>query len=239
MLRRRVLRMMVRMRAAPEAEAMREFFFGASGRKAAMLAVLTCATMVAGCGHSVKPDSGGSADAGASGGGSSDSAAEQAAANALKTTPLTEADIDLYLDIMRAAADKITNATGQDRAALDLMKQVNSGKTNGALTPDQAALLARVAQLAQIDEQIAAQRGVQPRYDAIRGVIEGLVGIQACPSCSGDGGTQAASAAQQQEWATEEAVLKTDLAMLQAHSAEITSLQKQVRGILTNPAGSD
>jgi hypothetical protein len=203
------------------------------------LAVLLCAAMVAGCGHSGNAESAGAADAGASSGGSSDSAAEQAAAKTLKTTPLTESDIDLYLDVMRAAADRIKNATGQDRAALDLMKQVNSGKINGAMTPDQAALLAHAAQLAQIDEQIAAQRGVQPRYDAIRGVIEGLVGIQACPTCSGDGSADPVSAAQQQEWATEEAVLKTDSAMLQAHSAEITSLQKQVRGILTNQPGSN
>src|SRR5580704_11724025 len=207
--------------------------------KPPLLAVLVCAAMAIGCGHSASSESSGAADAGASGDRSSDSAAEQAAAKTLKATPLTESDIDLYLDIMRAAADRIKNATGQDRAALDLMKQVSSGKTNGAMTPDQAALLAHAAQLAQIDEQIAAQRGVQPRYDAIRGVIEGLVGIQACPSCSGDGSADPVSAAQQQEWATEEAVLKTDLSMLQAHSAEITSLQKQVRGILTNQVGSD
>jgi len=238
MLQAWVLRLTVRMRGARETEAMREFF-KVSGRNAAVLAVLLCAAMVAGCGHSANSESSGAADSGTSAGGSSDSADEQAAAKTLKTTPLTQSDIDLYLDIMRAAADKITNATGQDRAALDLMKQVNSGKTNGAMTPDQAALLAHAAQLAQIDEQIAAQRGVQPRYDAIRGVIEGLVGIEACASCSGDGGAQAASAAQQQEWAAEEAVLKTDLAMLQAHSAEITSLQKQVRGVLTNQGGSD
>jgi hypothetical protein len=238
MLQAWVLSMMIRMRGAPEAQATREFS-KASRRNAAVLAVLLCAAMVSGCGHSANSESGGAADSGTPAGGSSDSAAEQAAAKTLKTTPLTEADIDLYLDIMRAAADKITNATGQDRAALDLMKQVNSGKINGAMTPDQAALLAHAAQLAQVDEQIAAQRGVQPRYDAIRGVIEGLVGIQACTSCSGDGGTQAASAAQQQEWAAEEAVLKTDLAMLQPHSAEITSLQKQVRGVLTNQAGND
>jgi hypothetical protein len=99
--------------------------------------------------------------------------------------------------------------------------------------------LAHAAQLTQVDEDIAAQRGVKSRYDAIRGVIEGLVGTMACASCSGDGGAQAASAAQQQEWAAEQAVMQTDQKLLQPHSAEIVSLQKQVRGFLTNQPAND
>ena len=198
---------------------------------------LICAAVATGCGHSSTSGLGGATET--AGGTSSNSSDDQAAANALKTTPLTEADIDLYLDIMKAAADRVTNATGQDRAALDLLRQVNSGKTTGALTPDQAALLAHAAQLAQVDEDIAAQRGVKSRYAAISGVIEGLVGTLACASCSGDGGAQAASAAQQQEWAAEQAVMQTDQKLLQPHSAEIVSLQKQVRGFLTNQAAND
>jgi hypothetical protein len=201
--------------------------------KAPVMILLLCMAMAAGCGHSSTAGTGGGGDAGSS----PDSSAELAAANALKTTPLTEADIDLYIDIMKTAADKVTNATGQDRAAINLMKQMSSGQPSGTVTPDQTTLLVRGTQLAQIDEQIAAQRGVQPRYDAIRGVIEGLVGPMVCTSCSGDGGAQPASAAQQQEWAAEEAVQKTDLQLLQPNSAEITSLQKQVRGFLTNQGG--
>jgi hypothetical protein len=200
---------------------------------------LICAAVATGCGHSSTSGSGAGGATETAGGTSSNSGNDQAAANALKTTPLTEADIDLYLDIMKAAADRVTNATGQDRAALDLLRQVNSGKTTGALTPDQAALLAHAAQLTQVDEDIAAQRGVKSRYDAIRGVIEGLVGTMACASCSGDGGAQAASAAQQQEWAAEQAVMQTDQKLLQPHSAEIVSLQKQVRGFLTNQPAND
>jgi hypothetical protein len=209
---------------------------GITGRRAPAMVLFLCAAMAAGCGHSSTAGTSGS-DGSGTAGADSDSSAEQAAANALKTTPLTQADIDLYTDIMKTAADKVTNATGDDRAAIDLMKKMNSGQPSGTVTPDQTALLVRGTQLAQIDEQIAAQRGVQPRYDAIRGVIEGLVGPMVCTSCSGDGGAQPASAAQQQEWAAEEAVQKTDLQLLQPNSAEITNLQKQVRGFLTNQGG--
>jgi hypothetical protein len=210
---------------------------GEARRSACVLTFLMCVAMAAGCGHSSTAGTSGGDNTAGSAAAPSDSA-EQAAANALKTTPLTQADIDLYIDIMKAAADKITNATGDDRAAIDLMKKINSGQPGGTVNPDQAALLVRGTQLAQIDEKIAAQRGVQVRYDAIRGVIEALVGPMVCTSCSGDGGTQAASAAQQQEWAAEEDVQKTDLQLLQPDSAEITSLQKQVRGFLTNQGGN-
>jgi len=204
-----------------------------------VLGALLCATLLGllggGCGRSSRSQTAGNSDEGAS----PDAAAEQAAANALKTQPLSDADVNLYLDIMKAAADQITNPSGQDRAAIDFARQVNSGKATGAVTPDQAQLLVHATQLAQLDETIAAQRGVQARYDAIRGVVEGLVGPMVCTSCSGDGGAQATSAAQQQEWDKEQAVQETDLKLLEPHRAEIESVQKQVRGFLTNQPSSN
>jgi len=147
-------------------------------------------------------------------------------------SPLTNADVDLYLTVMRAAADRVAHATGQDKAAIDLARQVAHGATP---TPDQATLLVRAADLAQADVDIAKARGVEARYEQVRGVVEGLIGLGACPTCSGDGGGPVTEQ-QQQDAAKEDAARAADMRTLEPHRAEIERLQKQVRGIMLGGA---
>jgi hypothetical protein len=149
------------------------------------------------------------------------------------TTPMTQADVDLYISVMQAAAAYIKNPSASDQAALDFTKQVNGGKVTTAITPAQAQMLARAATLAQYDMEIAKQRGISKRYEAIRGTVEGLVGMTACPTCSGDGGGPVTQQ-QKDQAAQEDAAHKADMVLLQPHSDEIVALQKQIRGVLMN-----
>lgn len=191
--------------------------------------LMIVAVLLAGCGHSSNPDGGRQRES-AKTAASSGSASERVPdARKYETTPLSDADVGLYLEVMRVAADHITHATGDDRAAIDLLRQVNAGKAQPTL--EQANLLSRGTQLSEFDEEIAQQRGVEPTYMAIRGVIESLVGSGACPDCSGDS-DEKPNAAQQAQDAKFDGVRNANITLLAAHRAEITTLQKQVRGFM-------
>jgi len=196
----------------------------------AAAAILASAVIFSGCGKSGNE----AVNPGSSGGtvGSAPAANKGPVPN-YDTTPMTQADVDLYIDVMKAAAAYIQNPSASDKAAMDFAKQVGAGKITGTVTPEQAQMLARAATLAQYDEEIAKQRGISKRYDAIKGTVEGLVGMTACPTCSGDGGGPVTQQ-QKDQAALEEAAHKADLVLLQPHSEEITSLQRQVRGVLMN-----
>jgi hypothetical protein len=196
-----------------------------------VLLLFLAATLISGCGHSPS----GSAEQAASpgGGGATPASVAKGPVPNFDTEPLTDADVTLYLDVMKAAADYVKNPSPSDKAAMDLMHQVNSGKITSAVTPEQAQMMARVATLAQYDMEIAKQRGISDRYEAIRGQIEGMIGMTACPSCSGDGGGPV-SQDQKELVVKEQAARKTDMSLLEPHRAEIESLQKQVRGVLMN-----
>jgi hypothetical protein len=196
--------------------------------------IFAAAFLISGCGHS---PSGGAEQSASSGGGAATSVAKQGPVPNFDTTPLSQSDVDLYIDVMTAAANYIKNPSTSDRAAMDFSAQVTAGKVTTAISPAQAQMLARTATLAQYDMEIAKQRGISNRYEAIRGAVEGLVGMMACPTCGGDGGTTPVSQTQGDLTARQSAQ-KIDLSLLQPHSAEIISLQKQVRGIMMNGAQS-
>lgn len=192
--------------------------------------ILWAIFLLLGCGHS---QNGTAEQSAGSGGDATAPTAKQGPTPNFDTTPLTQSDLDLYIDVMTAAANYVKNPSASDRAAMDFAIQVNSGKVTSAVTPAQAQMLARTAALAQYDVEIAKQRGISDRYEAIRGVVEGLVGMTACPTCSGDGGAIPASQAQSDQTARQSAQ-KIDLSLLQPHRAEIEALQKQVRGVIMN-----
>jgi hypothetical protein len=192
--------------------------------------ILAAVFLFSGCGHS---PSGTSEQSASSGGGAAAPAAKQGPVPNFDTTPLTQADVDLYIDVMTTAANYVKNPSASDRAAMDFAAQVTAGKVTTAISPVQAQMLARTAVLAQYDMEIAKQRGISARYEAIRGAVEGLVGMMACPTCSGDGGTTPVNQTSSDLTARQSAQ-KIDLALLQPHSAEIVSLQKQLRGIMMN-----
>jgi hypothetical protein len=131
-------------------------------------------------------------------------------------TPMNKADVDLYLSVMRPAAAYVQGAKGEDRAAIDYMKQ-NHGNPKlpeppkvPAFThaPTQAELAAmqkamadyqkqiqkpqeymtRVATLASFDEEIAKQEHIEAQYDAVRDPIESAMAAITGEgaSCGGD-----------------------------------------------------
>lgn len=123
-------------------------------------------------------------------------------------TPLTKADMDLYLSVMRPASAYVANLKGEDRAAVEYMhsnhgdpKMLEPPKVpdfgNRAPTPAQLAAMqkamddynkksqlpqkymARAAILASYDDEIARQHHVEKQYDAVRDPIESaMTGIE-------------------------------------------------------------
>jgi hypothetical protein len=97
-------------------------------------------------------------------------------ANALHADqPLKPADVDLYIDIMKAAVARIENPSPEDRKAIEYLQKMNSG-ARGVPNADQRALLSRGTELASVDAAIARQRGTEDRYLAIKSRIESMVG---------------------------------------------------------------
>jgi hypothetical protein len=118
-------------------------------------------------------------------------------------TPLTKADVDLYLSVMRPAAAYVQNPSPQDRAAIAYMKQ-NHGEPkmpeppkvpqySGSPTPEQMAALqkamadyqekikqpedymTRAATLASYDDVIAKQKHVDAQYEAVSNPVESAI----------------------------------------------------------------
>jgi hypothetical protein len=160
-------------------------------------------------------------------------------------TPLTQADVDLYMSIMRAAAAHNAHLTGDDKAAVDYVANLQKHPpapmaTDHMPTPAQiqqmernATLGSRAAQLASYDEEIARQRGVEERYDGIKNEAEQAYaqasGMGA--DCGGDcGGTM--TAAQIERGKKTDAAIKADKPLIVPHVAEIKTLKKQINGFM-------
>ncbi|HEX3811073.1 MAG TPA: hypothetical protein VHW02_15365 [Rhizomicrobium sp.] len=168
------------------------------------------------------------------------------AATDYEVTSLTQADIDFYLGIMRAAAAHNAHLTGDDKAAADQAIQWQKHPPSGLPsnpTPAQiqqmthaAQLAARAAELASYDEKIAEQRGVTTRYDAIKDVVESVMvqisgmGGSCGGDCSPPGGF---TKAQLDRAKQEEAAENADKPLIKPHVAEIASLKMQIGGFMS------
>ena len=101
------------------------------------------------------------------------------------TAPLSGSDLDLYLSVMRQAADRVQHPTAEDKRVLAeadaLTKNANSGGPV-MLTEEQSEDIARAITLrTQMDEIVAGGRHLDTdRYDAIRDRIEEEVGELYC-----------------------------------------------------------
>jgi hypothetical protein len=170
-----------------------------------------------------------------------------AAAN-YETTPMTQADMDLYLSIMRAAADHNSHLSAADQAALKYMQDIGKHPPQepaGMPTQAQmqqmeknAQLASRATQLIMYDDTIAQQRGVQAQYDGIKGVVEDLVmwgGPSGGADCGGGcGGDAHPTTGQLQLDRQMQATRKADWPLIQPHVAEIKQLKKKVSDLLAN-----
>jgi len=159
-------------------------------------------------------------------------------------TPLTKADVDIYMEIMRAAAQHNTHLSAQDKAAVDYSISLQkhppreiSGMPNAAQMTQMerdAQLSARAAELASYDEVIAKQRNVETRYDGIKNQVEQIYdrATGAAGSCGGDDCGGPMTAAQIQMGKRTEATLKADEPLVKPHIAEIRTLKHQIGGFM-------
>jgi hypothetical protein len=107
-----------------------------------------------------------------------------------KLDPLTKEDVELYLNVMRAAAERVKNLTPADRAALDGAKKTLSGSASGRVpTPADVKTLAQANLVAlSMDQIVAAEMKLEGRtYRGIAEAVEAVVPNPALGAASSDG----------------------------------------------------
>jgi hypothetical protein len=95
-----------------------------------------------------------------------------------KLDPLTQNDVDLYLKVMRVAAERVKNPMASDKAALDGEKKILAGSASGRVpTPDDVKTLERANLVAvSMDQVVAEDMKVDGRmYRGIAEAVESAV----------------------------------------------------------------
>jgi hypothetical protein len=113
-----------------------------------------------------------------------------------KLDPLTKDDVELYLNVMRAAAERVKNLTPADRAALDGAKKILAGSASGRVpSPADVKTLAQANLVAlSMDQIVAAEMKLDGRaYRGIAEAVEAVVPNPAAGAASGVGGAPPAS----------------------------------------------
>jgi hypothetical protein len=108
-----------------------------------------------------------------------------------KLDPLTKEDVELYLKVMRAAAERVKNLTPADRAALDGAKRILAGSASGRVpTPADVKTLAQANLVAtSMDQIVAEELKLDGRtYRGIAEAVEAVVPNPAAGAASGVGG---------------------------------------------------
>lgn len=152
-----------------------------------------------------------------------------------KLDPLTKDDIDLYLKIMRAAAERAKNLTPADRAALDGAKKIIAASASGrAPSPAGVKTLAQANLVAiSMDQIVAGEMKLDGlAYRGIAEAVEAVVPNPALGPASGDGGAPPANHTSTALEKRLNEVNTTNEKFLAPYRAEIQSLLAVVR----NPA---
>ena len=112
-----------------------------------------------------------------------------------KLDPLTKDDVDLYLKVMRAAAERVKSPTPADQAALDGARKIIAVRATGRVpTPDDVKALALANLVAiSMDQIVAEERKIDGR--TYRGIAEAVEAIVPNPALAGASGSSAARAA--------------------------------------------
>ena len=153
---------------------------------------------------------------------------------------LTQQHIDLYKDVMKAAAEKRRAVSDPaDLKALEFDAKIvadfkaHPNRPQRKYTPEEAALLQRADKLHYLDEGVAKARGNFELYQAIRNAIEGMIGPHKCTNSDcGEGIPEDDPKLRQEQLAEDKrrkAIVKQDLALLKPQEAELLALMKQVR----------
>ena len=107
-----------------------------------------------------------------------------------KLDPLTKDDVDLYLKIMHAAAERVKNPASADKTAIDSAKKILAGSASGRVpTPEDVKTLERANLVAiSMDQIIAEEMKLDGRtYRGIVEAVESAVPNPALAKASGDG----------------------------------------------------
>ena len=201
-------------------------------RSRLVLLLLVCALLIA-CNKSEQP---------ASSSASTPAAAPSPAPKAAEKIPdyefepLTQADVDLYLGVMREAVVKFRQLPPADKAVLaqevDYYKHLKSG-WHPAPTPQEQELFKRSDELHHLDDGVAKQKEVYERYAAVREAIEGMVGPMKCgDSDCGQGPDEDDPALRKKQIEDDKkrkAIIQQDLVLLKPHEAEILALATEIR----------
>jgi hypothetical protein len=112
-----------------------------------------------------------------------------------KLDPLTKDDVELYLKVMRTAAERVKNPTPADQAALDGAKKIIAARTTGHVpTPDDVKTLAMANLVAiSMDQIVAEEMKLDGR--SYRGIAEAIEAAVPNPLLPGGSGGSTAPAA--------------------------------------------
>lgn len=144
--------------------------------------------------------------------------------------PLTQSDVDLYLKVMRTAAERVKNLPATDREALQRFRKMTT-TPNPAGLPSAEDLMAmqRAGELMALDGVVARELGVARRYESISSRALAFTAPQV--EASGDE-DERMTAEQKRQLAIRIERFRQrrmqDAAMLGPHRDEILLLQKQV-----------
>ena len=111
-----------------------------------------------------------------------------------KLDPLTREDVDFYLKVMRAAADRVKNLAPADTTALEGAKKILAASATGRVpTPDDVKTLERANLVAiSMDQIVAEEMKLDGRkYRGIAEAVEAALPSPAPPKTSGESSTLA------------------------------------------------
>ncbi len=146
---------------------------------------------------------------------------------------LTQADVDLYLQVLRAAAERVKNMPQADRDALNAFRAMTTGATAGQMpTPEQLATMQRAGDLMTIPFVVAREMGVEKRFSSINNRADDFLRPTGGASSGDEDDAARMSAEQRQALKVRIQRFKerreADAATLRPFREEIAVLQKQV-----------
>ena len=153
---------------------------------------------------------------------------------------LTQQQIDLYKEVMKAAAEKRRAVSDPaDLKALEFDAKIGAdfkahpNRPQRKYTPEEVALFQRADKLHYLDEGVAKARGNFELYQTIRNAIEGMIGPHKCTDSDCGKGMPEDDPKLRKEQLEEDkkrkAIVKQDLELLKPQEAELLELMKQVR----------
>jgi hypothetical protein len=153
---------------------------------------------------------------------------------------LTQQHIDLYKEVMKAAAEKRRAVSAPaDLKALEFDAKIaadfkaHPNRPFHKYTPEEEAMFKRADELHYLDNDVAKARGNFELYQTVRNAIEGMIGPHKCTDSDCGKGMPEDDPKLRKEQLEEDkkrkAIVKQDLELLKPQEAERLALMKQVR----------